>query len=206
MYHQLLLDQLAVYIPDRQVLNLITQYLRRCAERGGLFWEHSKGIALGSPLSPIIGAFFLTELDEKLEKLGLFYVRFMDDILVLAPTRWKLRKAVKVVNQVLASLRLGKHPDKTFIGRIEKGFDFLGYHFEPGYLTVAQKTLEHFVARTYLLYEQESDESEVFIRLGTYVKRWFQWVQAGVDQRVQLPIATMRSQCLSAASVSLVPS
>ncbi len=204
--HQLLLARLAVYIPDREVLNLIAQYLSRCAERGGLFWGHSKGIALGSPLSPIIGAFFLTELDEELEKLGLFYIRFMDDILVLAPTRWKLRKAVKVVNQVLSSLCLAKHPDKTFIGRIEKGFDWLGYHFEPGYLTVAQKTLEHFVARTYLLYEQESDESVVFFRLGTYVKRWFQWVQAGVDQRVQLPIATMRSQCLSDASVALLPS
>ncbi len=101
--HQLLLDRLAVYIADRQVLNLIAQYLRRCAEWGGLFWEATKGIALGSPLSPIIGAFFLTELDEALEKLGLYFCRFMDDVLVLTPTRWKLRKAVKVVNQVLAS-------------------------------------------------------------------------------------------------------
>jgi RNA-directed DNA polymerase len=63
-------------------LNLIAQYLRRCAERGGLLWDYRKGIALGSPLSPIIGAFFLTELDEALEKLGVFYSRFMDDILV----------------------------------------------------------------------------------------------------------------------------
>jgi hypothetical protein len=44
--HQLLLDRLAVYISDRYVLNLIAQYLRRCAERGGLFWEYNKGIAL----------------------------------------------------------------------------------------------------------------------------------------------------------------
>ena len=50
---------------------------------------------------------------------GLFYVRFMDDILVLSPTRWKIRKAVKVVNGMLGSLGLEKHPDKTFIGRIE---------------------------------------------------------------------------------------
>lgn len=134
--HQLLLDRLAGYISDQKVLNLIAQYLRRCAERGGLFWEHRKGITLGSPLSPIMGAFFLAELDETLEKLGLFYIRFMDDILVLAPTRWRLRKAVKVVNQVLASLGLQKHPDKTFIGRIEKGFDWLGYHIRPSCLTV----------------------------------------------------------------------
>lgn len=26
------------------------------------------------------------------------------------------------------SVNLEKHPDKMFIGRIERGFDFLGYH------------------------------------------------------------------------------
>ncbi len=54
-----------------------------------------------------------------------------DDMLVLAPTRWKLRQAVRVVNQALGALKLDQAPDKTFIGRIEKGFDFLGYHFSP---------------------------------------------------------------------------
>ncbi len=140
--HQLLLDRLADHISDQRVFNLIGQYLRRCAERGGLFWEHRKGIALGSPLSPVIGAFFLTELDTQLEKLGLFYIRFMDDILVLTPTRWKLRKAVRVVNQVLASLCLSKHPDKTFIGRVEKGFDWLGYHISPGERTAVGHTCD----------------------------------------------------------------
>ena len=51
-----------------------------------------------------MGAFFLHELDERMERLGLFYIRFMDDILVKAPTRWKLRRAVRAVNEVLASL------------------------------------------------------------------------------------------------------
>ena len=31
--------------------------------------------------------------------------------------------------EVLNDLSLDKHPDKRFIGRVEKGFDFLGYHF-----------------------------------------------------------------------------
>lgn len=44
---------------------------------------------------------------------------------------------MKVVDQVLGSLELEKHPDKTFIGRIERGFDFLGYHFSPDGLTAA---------------------------------------------------------------------
>ncbi len=71
-------------------------------------------------------AFFLERLDERMERSGLFYVHFMDDILVLAPTRWRLRKAVKAVNEVLGSLGLLMHPGKTFVGRTERGFDFLG--------------------------------------------------------------------------------
>ncbi len=29
--------------------------------------------------------------------MGLFYIRYLDDILVLATTRWKLRRAVQVL-------------------------------------------------------------------------------------------------------------
>ena len=64
---------------------------------------------------------------QRMEATGLCYVRFMDDWVVLAPTRWKLRKAVRIVNETLAELRVEQHPDKTFIGRIGKGFDILGY-------------------------------------------------------------------------------
>jgi hypothetical protein len=79
----------------------------------------------------------------------------MDDILVLAPTRWKLRRAVRAVNEVLGSLGLDKHPDKTFVGRIEKGFDFLGYHFSRSAPRGAEATVERFVERASRLYEQE---------------------------------------------------
>jgi hypothetical protein len=40
-----------------------------------------------------------------LERLGLFYIRYLDDIVVLAPTRSKLRQAVRVVNHTLASMQ-----------------------------------------------------------------------------------------------------
>ena len=179
--HQLLLDRLARYVPDRAVLNLIGQYLRRVAERGGWYWEHRRGIALGCPLSPLLGAFFLGELDAALARSGLFYVRFMDDILVLAPTRWKLRAAVKVVNRVLASLDLKKHPAKTFIGRIEKGFDWLGYHLRPDGLRLAAQTLRNFAACKTRLYEQESGCADGGVRLGSYVRRWMRWATGGLS-------------------------
>ena len=58
-------------------------------------------------------------------------LRFMDDVLVLAPTRGKLKEAARALNQTLQELKLEKHPDKTYIGKIERGFDVLGYHFSP---------------------------------------------------------------------------
>ena len=178
--HHLLLDRLARYISDRAVLNLIVQSLRRVAERGGIYWDYTRGIPLGSPLSPILGAFFLHELDAAFAQRGLFYIRFMDDILVLAPTRWKLRAAVKVVNQVLAALKLDKHPDKTFIGRIEKGFDWLGYHISPAGLRLAATTLHTFATRLTRLYEQEAGRPNGAARLGQYVRRWMGWATGGL--------------------------
>ncbi len=187
--HRLLIDKLAKHIVDERVINLVVQYLRRGAERGGLFWDHRKGLSLGCPLSPIMGAFFLSELDDQLDQTGLFWRRFMDDILVFAPTRWKLRTVVMLVNQVLASLRLEKHPDKTFIGRISKGFDFLGYHFSLGPLGVAQRTITKFVTRTHQLYEQRRDEAHIGSRLEAYVRRWVIWVRSGLNSCVADPIS-----------------
>jgi len=33
-----------------------------------------------------MAVFFLHELDERMERTGFFYVRFMDDVHILAPT------------------------------------------------------------------------------------------------------------------------
>ena len=63
--------------------------------------------------------------------------------------------------------RLGHlHPDKTIIGRIEIGFDFLGYNFGPDGLPVTTKILEKFIAHAIRLYEHEPGETEASSRFG----------------------------------------
>ncbi len=92
---------------------------------------------------------------------------------VLAPTRWKLRQVNRVMNELLVE----QHPDKTFIGRIVRGFDFLGYWFSPSGLGVAGKTVARMLKRVSRLYEQGADDE----RIETYVWRWWLWVISGVD-------------------------
>jgi hypothetical protein len=104
----------------------------------------------------------------------------MDDVIVLAATRWKLRRAVKALNETLADLGLPKHPDKTFIGRVERGFDFLGYRLSPQGLLVAKQTRERFVERAARLCERERTGKSPPGALGAYLRRWRRWVRAGL--------------------------
>jgi hypothetical protein len=62
------------------------------------------------------------------------------------------------------------------IGRTEKGFDFLGYHFKPGMLSVAKKTVHNFLERITRLYEQGASIE----RIGQYVLKWYKWLFSGL--------------------------
>jgi RNA-directed DNA polymerase len=176
MDHDLLLAMLGRHVPDGRVLDLLRQYVRRTIYDGGLYEDVERGISLGCPLSPLMEALYLKLLDERVEETGLAYARFMDDWVILAPTRWKLREAIRLVNQTLAELHVEQHPDKTFIGRISRGFDFLGYAFTPAGLDAAPPTIERCAQRVSQLYEQGVDQ----IHIGTYVRRWLRWARSGL--------------------------
>ncbi len=175
--HEILFDLVSQFVQDAVVLDLVSQYLKRFVSDGGEYTDIEQGISLGCPLSPLMGALFLKPLDDRMAELGCFYTRFMDDWVILAPTRWKLRKAIKAVNQVMADLLVEKHPDKTFIGRISKGFDFLGYWFSPSGLEVAHKTVVRFLEKVSRLYEHGASVG----RVGEYLRRWWGWVWSGVE-------------------------
>jgi len=64
------------------------------------------------------------------------------------------QKSIRVLNQTFNELRLEKHPDKTLLGRTERGFDFLGYFIKPGKLSVSLKTIKNFLGRIVRLCEQ----------------------------------------------------
>ncbi len=97
----------------------------------------------------------------------------------MTKTRWQNRKAIKQMNECFNQLKVEQHPDKTFIGRIKKGFDFLGYHFSREPLRVANITVKKHVERFVRLYEQQKTKKattkEMAWVLGRYVKRWQRW-------------------------------
>jgi len=172
--HYLLMEMIHESVPDRYVRSLLWQYLKRSVSYGETYRDMERGISLGCPLSPLMGALYLKRLDERIEATGLFYRRYMDDWVIIAPSRWKLKAAVRIVNQTLGELRIEKHPDKTYIGRACRGFDFLGYFIRPGVLAPAKITLQKHAEHIVRLYEQGADRD----RIGQYVLRWSRWLRA----------------------------
>ena len=70
---------------------------------------------------------------------------------------------------VLATLQLTVHPDKRYIGKTEKGFDFLGYRFTPQKrLEPAVQSLTRLLERARRLHEKGADSC----RLRQTVQRW----------------------------------
>lgn len=110
--------------------DLLTQYVHYSVEWGGEFFTPASGIARACSLSPLIGGSYLYHVDEVMSRLQpVLYERYMDDFLLLSPTRWPLRRAIAHLNGYLADDGFEKHPDKTQIGRIAKGFGWLGRWF-----------------------------------------------------------------------------
>jgi len=80
-----------------------------------------------------------------------------------------------VVNQQLAALQLEQHPNKTWIGKAERGFDFLACHLTPETITPAMQCLKRCLEHITRLYEQGADQN----RIGLCLRNWFRWLMAG---------------------------
>jgi len=69
-------------------------------------------------------------------------------------------------------------------GKIERGFDFLGFHFSKKPLCLASITIRKHAERYHQLYEQQKTKKatsiEMALVLGNYLKRWQCWCQAGL--------------------------
>ena len=67
--------------------------------------KKKRGIVAGASPSPLLGALYLSPLDCAMEALqeneSIFYIRFMDDFVILTKKRWQLRKAIKIMHTIL---------------------------------------------------------------------------------------------------------
>ncbi|PIP01447.1 MAG: hypothetical protein COW18_02500 [Zetaproteobacteria bacterium CG12_big_fil_rev_8_21_14_0_65_54_13] len=178
--HTILLDQLQTAKVGPSLQAIVRDYLSLPdTHRSG------RGMVAGGAISPLLAALYLTPLDRLMghyrERYGIYYERFIDDFVIFAPIRHKLRAVLRGMYRVLDALKLTLHPDKRYIGRTSGGFDFLGYRLHPGRkLRPSKLCLDRLLQRARRLYEQGADRD----RLRQYVQRWYAWLHGGLRGRV----------------------
>ena len=102
----------------------------------------------------------------------------MDDIVVLTKNKQRLRRVVKQIYQLLEDLKLQISQAKTWIGRLSKGFSFLGYQIKPQtLLCVRQETVDKSIARVTRLSERQLLSKE---RLERHMQGFVRWAKGGL--------------------------
>lgn len=128
--HDLLLSKLEQALSGwpgaREVIDLIALTLEHQALESG---SMGRGVAQGSPLSPLLANLYLDALDEAMAGRGVRLVRFADDFVVLCKKRKDAETALVDTGAVLAEHGLEMHEKGTRIVDFNRGFEFLGHIF-----------------------------------------------------------------------------
>src|SRR6185312_4508400 len=108
-----------------------------CIRTGDLIaaWLHSfavdgKGLAQGSPISPLLSNLALSAVDLEIDTRKVRLIRYGDDFLLMTRTREQAEAAAERMAALIRPLGLLLHARKTRIAHVDDGIRFLGYHFE----------------------------------------------------------------------------
>lgn len=138
--HKFLLNILGRRISDPKVLWLIKIILANYHTKLG----EGNGMPLGNLTSQFFANVYLGELDRfvKHELKAKYYVRYVDDFVILSQDSCQLKRYMVKINTFLSEkLSLVLHPDKTKVISLEKGVDFLGFRIFPHHRLLRKRSI-----------------------------------------------------------------
>ncbi|MCL5667152.1 MAG: reverse transcriptase/maturase family protein [Patescibacteria group bacterium] len=151
--HEILYLLICEKITDENTLKLIRKIIDSSYDRlvyEDLFTVRKTGIPIGNLTSQLFANIYLSELDNfvKHKLREKFYLRYMDDFLVLGNEKLRLGRIKSIIRQFLSSrMRLVLHPKKAEIFPVRGGVDFLGYKVFINYRLLRKSTVRRFLAK-----------------------------------------------------------
>ena len=126
--HRPLLEQLTRVEPRVRQCRLVQDAMTMSA---GLF-PARKGIAQGSPLSPLLANVSLIEFDRMMCGGVSRMIRYADDLVVMCKSQSEADAEYHRIGKELSKLGLEMHPDKTrIVDSRRQAFSFVGFEIHP---------------------------------------------------------------------------
>ena len=154
---QILLNILKKKISDGKTIWLIKQILNNFNSK-----IRGKGMPLGNLTSQFFANVYLNELDYfiKHKLIIRFYIRYVDDFVILYNSKEQLIKWKEEINSFLIiKLKLELHPDKSKIILLSQGLDFVGFRNFYFYKLLRKKNIRK-IENKIRLYKQGLIERE----------------------------------------------
>ena len=101
------------------------------------------GVRQGGVISPLLANLYLHPLDEFAVKLGIDWIRYADDYLIVCDSREKaVSSDIQIAEFLKDSLDLRLYHGDASPKHIDEGFAFLGVHFCGKERAIAPKKVE----------------------------------------------------------------
>lgn len=149
--HAQLLRMLRTRIRSERVISLIERALRTPTVPSNYrkldYATHVSplvGVPQGLAISNVLASIYLSGLDQKMRKRASYYCRYVDDIIVVAPTP-EIDDVEEQLNMDLTSLGLCMSAGKTSKLPAGAPVEFLGYRFESSRTTIRKESAERFL-------------------------------------------------------------
>jgi group II intron reverse transcriptase/maturase len=142
--HDIVLRGLRNVVADGNILNLVEKFLTAGVMEDGVVQTTTLGTPQGGVLSPLLANIALNFLDWHLEELGLRFVRYADDFVILCRTELQAKEAQTRIESHLATLGLSLSPAKTKVTTFLKGFTFLGFEVTSYSAKMRAKSVENY--------------------------------------------------------------
>src|SRR5207249_9774757 len=113
--HDVLMERLSRRIADGRVLRLIRRYLVAGVMAQGVAVARHEGTPQGGPLSPLLANVLLDEVDQELERRGLVFARYADDLNVYTGSQRAANDAMATLKRLFARLRLQVNEAKSTV-------------------------------------------------------------------------------------------
>lgn len=115
---------------DSCLTSLIRKFLRAGVMVDGELVKTEVGIPQGGPLSPVLANLFLDQADKELERRGIHFARYADDMVLMVKSDKAAHRVMESFSRYLEKeLKLQVNREKTKVVRPDE-IKFLGYSFK----------------------------------------------------------------------------